>query len=542
MAAGHHPFSLKPQQRAVTRKPQSQLSIASSTSTIDSSIGEQRGIRYFPTTTINRSLTATENRNPLNSVILSKRKTNSNQSLSQAITYVAPTRNRLPSLGYIQEQYSPTSRRKSRPSVRPSDADTTAETFVNYNQPAAWISTVNNNRTRSVTPPSATATKHVQFLHESSRTPREKTTKSKFGVTNLFKRLKLFDHKSAGAPKYVETDREHPNSYSYIAEEENTDFNVARENLLRYPKNYRETTTSAFPTHVQAEPNLRNTNEFITNTIEIRNDSYSDNFNQKYYSYSSTKGLVNRFSSRSFFNMFGGGLKLKERLVVAFSIAAVLFTLLLVVDLQMDFGLSGHHIVPSHGRVKYVNDADGPGAAYNSFKKRFLQKTHSASNNNASIETTGPTSGLDKVAENKLRSKKEEIKKKDEEHDDFSDLMDYMMLGPAEQEKHRIDVDREHVVVQKSMEGDLIKIDNPTIAEIKKVKIRHRVLAAFINIPVNFGTSSIKTAVHDYKKLTSLGPRPPMHQDLTFRAKPNLWLIVNFQVVVLKPTLILILF
>ncbi|KAF5299990.1 hypothetical protein FQA39_LY19162 [Lamprigera yunnana] len=428
---GHHPFSLKPQQRAVTRKPQSQLSIASSTSTIDSSIGEQRGIRYFPTTTINRSLTATENRNPLNSVILSKRKTNSNQSLSQAITYVAPTRNRLPSLGYIQEQYSPTSRRKSRPSVRPSDADTTAETFVNYNQPAAWISTVNNNRTRSVTPPSATATKHVQFLHESSRTPREKTTKSKFGVTNLFKRLKLFDHKSAGAPKYVETDREHPNSYSYIAEEENTDFNVARENLLRYPKNYRETTTSAFPTHVQAEPNLRNTNEFITNTIEIRNDSYSDNFtknitpivspaknlnaestgraikslkknrklkfspppepatiernvagfNAKFATITtintaSTKGLVNRFSSRSFFNMFGGGLKLKERLVVAFSIAAVLFTLLLVVDLQMDFGLSGHHIVPSHGRVKYVNDADGPGAAYNSFKKRFLQKTH----------------------------------------------------------------------------------------------------------------------------------------------------------------------
>lgn len=76
------------------------------------------------------------------------------------------------------------------------------------------------------------------------------------------------------------------------------------------------------------------------------------------------------------FNMFGSGLKLKERLVVGVSIAAVLFTLLLVVDLQMDLGMSGHHVVPSHGRVKYVNDEDGPGAAYNSFKKRFLQKTH----------------------------------------------------------------------------------------------------------------------------------------------------------------------
>lgn len=74
-------------------------------------------------------------------------------------------------------------------------------------------------------------------------------------------------------------------------------------------------------------------------------------------------------------NMFRGGMKLKERVIVGVSVAAVLFTFLLVVDIQMDLGMSGHHLVPSHGRVKYVQE-EGVGSAYNSFRKRFLQKTH----------------------------------------------------------------------------------------------------------------------------------------------------------------------
>lgn len=77
-----------------------------------------------------------------------------------------------------------------------------------------------------------------------------------------------------------------------------------------------------------------------------------------------------------FRSMFGSGLKLKERLVLAVSIGAVLFTLLLVVDLQLDLGMSGRYVLPSHGRVRYVSQDDGPGSAYNSFRKRFLQKTH----------------------------------------------------------------------------------------------------------------------------------------------------------------------
>lgn len=84
----------------------------------------------------------------------------------------------------------------------------------------------------------------------------------------------------------------------------------------------------------------------------------------------------NDTSRRSqFLNMFKGGLKLKERLVLGASIAAVLFTLMLVVDLQMDLGMTGQHVVPSHGRVRYVAQEDAPGEAYKSFRKRFLQKT-----------------------------------------------------------------------------------------------------------------------------------------------------------------------
>lgn len=74
--------------------------------------------------------------------------------------------------------------------------------------------------------------------------------------------------------------------------------------------------------------------------------------------------------------MFGSGLKLKERLVVGASVAALLFTLLLLIDLQVDLGMTGNNVIPSHGRVKYVSQDDGPGSAYNSFRKRFLQKTH----------------------------------------------------------------------------------------------------------------------------------------------------------------------
>lgn len=57
-------------------------------------------------------------------------------------------------------------------------------------------------------------------------------------------------------------------------------------------------------------------------------------------------------------------------------------------------------------------------------------------------------------------------------HDDFSDLMDYILLDSSERAKHRIDVDRVHPVIQKSMEGDLVRVDNPSIADLMHIQIR----------------------------------------------------------------------
>uniref|UniRef100_A0A2A4J9R1 Uncharacterized protein n=1 Tax=Heliothis virescens TaxID=7102 RepID=A0A2A4J9R1_HELVI len=66
-------------------------------------------------------------------------------------------------------------------------------------------------------------------------------------------------------------------------------------------------------------------------------------------------------------------MKLKERLALALSAFLVLFTLMLVVDLQMDYGISGHR-VPLHARVPLGDAEDKGRSAYIEFRKRFLQK------------------------------------------------------------------------------------------------------------------------------------------------------------------------
>lgn len=54
-------------------------------------------------------------------------------------------------------------------------------------------------------------------------------------------------------------------------------------------------------------------------------------------------------------------MKLKERLAVGLGITLVLMTVLLLVDLQLDLGVSRNHLVSSHGKVRYVNDEDKSG-------------------------------------------------------------------------------------------------------------------------------------------------------------------------------------
>lgn len=87
---------------------------------------------------------------------------------------------------------------------------------------------------------------------------------------------------------------------------------------------------------------------------------------------------VNQFASviakiKLQFKMFIRSMKLKERLAMGLGVSLVLFTLLLVVDIQMDLGVSRGHLVPPHGRVRYVKDEDKNGV-FEGFKRKFLQK------------------------------------------------------------------------------------------------------------------------------------------------------------------------
>lgn len=81
--------------------------------------------------------------------------------------------------------------------------------------------------------------------------------------------------------------------------------------------------------------------------------------------------IIEKFKNKKMLWM--RSMKLKERLAVGFGVSLVLFTLLLVVDLQMDLGVSNKHLMPSHARVKYGLDEDKNGV-FREFKRKFLQK------------------------------------------------------------------------------------------------------------------------------------------------------------------------
>ncbi|XP_060802798.1 extracellular serine/threonine protein CG31145 [Amyelois transitella] len=92
-------------------------------------------------------------------------------------------------------------------------------------------------------------------------------------------------------------------------------------------------------------------------------------------------------TARTMLNM-----KLKERLALTISALLVFFTLMLIVDLQMDYGISGHR-VPLHGRVRMGDDADKGRSAYIEFRKRFLQKSNGNSSREYEQSAPSETSG-----------------------------------------------------------------------------------------------------------------------------------------------------
>lgn len=151
----------------------------------------------------------------------------------------------------------------------------------------------------------------------------------------------------------------------------------------------------------------------------------------------------------------------------------------------MDLGMSGHHLVPSHGRVKFGDGGvDGPGSAYNSFRKRFLQRSNNGSreissggattsNNNAASQQQdgGQNGGSDLGSEGrKVETASSRQKAVEEEpHDDFSDLLDYVIANAGDMDVNRKDAEG---VLAKSSVAVLNRSKNPTLRELMKIPVR----------------------------------------------------------------------
>lgn len=117
--------------------------------------------------------------------------------------------------------------------------------------------------------------------------------------------------------------------------------------------------------------------------------------------------------------------KAKERFLLALSAFVITFTLFLVIDLQLDLGYSGHHIVPSHGRVKFGDDINKQ-TVYNNFRRRFLQKVSSVDSGGKS----GNVTILDSLRHDEADStEKPAFLENSEVRDNFADLVEFVRNG-----------------------------------------------------------------------------------------------------------------
>ena len=120
-------------------------------------------------------------------------------------------------------------------------------------------------------------------------------------------------------------------------------------------------------------------------------------------------------------------MKLKERVAIGVAAGLTLFTLLLVVDLQM--GLSGKHsaLLYSHGKVRFNDPVQEPLA----FKSRFLQRSANVSKEQASAAASdaqgGTSNGTGGSGPHRSASPdSNELKKTPP--DNFHDLVEYALL------------------------------------------------------------------------------------------------------------------
>lgn len=143
-------------------------------------------------------------------------------------------------------------------------------------------------------------------------------------------------------------------------------------------------------------------------------------------------------------------IRVRDKLVLGLSAIAILFTLFLVMDLQMDLGYSGHHLVPSHGRVR-IGDDPNVETVYTGFRRKFLQRT------NASKEQFGSDAST-VTKDTSAPSKKNSRNDKSTEHDDFADLIDFVTSGYG--------INPDDGVVRISGEDHTY---NPTLGELRNV-------------------------------------------------------------------------
>ena len=144
--------------------------------------------------------------------------------------------------------------------------------------------------------------------------------------------------------------------------------------------------------------------------------------------------------------------RLRKGLVMGMAGMLVVLTMLVLMDLQLDLGYSGHHLVPSHGRIK-MGDAPGRDSVYNNFRRKFLQRT--------SINGSKESSGSPEQTLTQTNSAIQQSKKLIEEHDNFIDLVKYTEKSDG------VSVDEGVVRIS----GENLN-DNPSIGELKHLKSR----------------------------------------------------------------------
>lgn len=145
-------------------------------------------------------------------------------------------------------------------------------------------------------------------------------------------------------------------------------------------------------------------------------------------------------------------IRIRDKVVLGLSAFAILFTLLLVMDLQMDLGYSGHHLTPSHARVR-VGDPPDADTVYNNFRRKFLQRA----NGSREQANSDSTPVVEKSGKSETIPPTTTMKK----HDDFADLVELVV--------NRFGANFDEGVVRVSGENHAY---NPTIADVRKMAAR----------------------------------------------------------------------